>query len=133
MSTVGGAGARLFGLSSMSSNYHRTSRVDRRIIGCISSQDRYFTVTVGIERRHAAVNNRQCVSGDLGSRVGGETGERRDTTCGVDRGGGVASQSRRGFRAVLLRRLGFLSGRRQSGGEMRDAARAACRGGSRGR
>ena len=117
----------------MSSNYHRISRVNHRITRHMLRRYGYLAAAVRIERRHAAVNDRRYVSGDLGSRVGGETAERHDTTSGVDPGGVVASESRRGCRAVVHRRLGFLSGRRQGAGEIRDAASASSRGCSRGR
>src|SRR6185503_3432878 len=117
----------------MSSIYHRISRVNRRIARCIYCSMRVLVAILRSEPRHPAVNNRRCMDGGLGSWVGGETGERHDTDSGVDRGGVVASQSGRGVRAVVHRRVGFLSGLRQGAGEVRDAASSSGRGCSGGR
>ena len=70
----------------MSSNYHRISRVYRRIIRRIYGQYGYLAVIVRIERRHAAINDRRHVSGRLGSRVGGGTSERHDTAALTEAG-----------------------------------------------
>jgi transposase len=59
------------------------------------------------EPRHAAVNNRRCVVGDLGSGAGGEAGERHDTACGVDRGGVVAPNPDAVFAPLFTGGSGF--------------------------
>jgi len=92
----------------MSSNYHRISRVDRRIVRLIYSIINSFTVLLHVEDRHAAVNSRRQMNDRLGSPVGGEIAERHDTAAGADRGGIVASASRRGVGAVVRRRVGVL-------------------------
>src|SRR6202165_4556744 len=121
-------GGRLFGASWMSSNYDRISSVECRITRCNSCHIGCLVVLSAVYPRHAAVNNGRLEVRGLGSGAGGEAGERHHTTSGVERCGVVTSESRWGVRAVVHRRVGFLSGLRQGAGEVRDVAGASGRG-----
>src|ERR1700677_71776 len=131
--TVDADGGRWFGVRWMSSNYHRISSVEYRIASQLRCNKAYYVVMPTESGRHAAVNSGRSRVMGLGSGAGGEAGERHDTAYGVDRGGVVASESRWGVRAVVHRRVGFLSGLRQGAGEVRDVAGASGRGRSCGR
>src|ERR1700758_980145 len=126
ITVVEGAG-RLFGVSWMSSNDDRISIVQCRVVRWYCMDRPHFEVLSMDVRGHAAVNNGRQPAAGLRSVAGGEAGERHHTASGVDRGGPVAPESRRGAGAVVRGRVGVLSGLRQGAGEIRDVAGASSR------
>ena len=91
----------------MSSIYYLISSHDCRLSRCSGATRTTLETLSAADRGHAVVNNGRCETSGLGSISGGETGERHDTTSGVDRGGVVHPNPDAVFASLFIGESGF--------------------------